>query len=93
MKTMDIFEELISTPEKFEEVSNLLLTFANNNLAQINQKINTLRDLRTGALFIPLIGMTGQFFVPLNHYSILASTNEQQVISIFKHRLRMFNWH
>ena len=79
LKTMDIFEELISTPEKFDEVCNLLLTFANNNLAQVNHKINTLRDLRTGALFIPLIGITGQFFVPFNQYSIIASTNEQQV--------------
>ena len=79
---MDVFEELISTPEKFEEVVSLLLAFANNSLAQINHKINTLRDLKNGALFIPLIGMAGQFFVPFNQYSIIASTAEQQTENV-----------
>lgn len=75
----DVFEELIDSEEKLDEVCQLLLTFVNNNMEEIGIQVDDLSDLHDGHHLILLSGMVGSFFVPFNHYFRNPATDEEKV--------------
>ncbi|KAI8910393.1 hypothetical protein EDD86DRAFT_189825 [Gorgonomyces haynaldii] len=75
---MDAFEELISSPEQFEEVKALLLQYCNEKLAECHIKLKDVAELRTDQLVV-LIGILGGFFVPMSLWQLKPKTPEQKL--------------
>ena len=74
-----LYDQLIDSPEKLEEVCQLLLMFVNNNIGEIGLQINDIVDLYDGGYLIILIGMIGKFFVPLNKFKMEPETDDEKV--------------
>jgi hypothetical protein len=82
LESLGLYEELINTPEKFEEACVLLLEFANNQLDAIGLKLKSLKEFSSGAMFIILIGLTRRFFVPFNQYYTMPKNSTEKVFII-----------
>ncbi|KAJ3271331.1 hypothetical protein HDV01_006836 [Terramyces sp. JEL0728] len=77
----EVFEELIETPDKLQEVEILLLEFVNRILQDFRLAIDSLQALADGGKLILLIGSIGQFYVPLSKF-FLDPTEEQCQINV-----------
>ncbi|KAH6570701.1 hypothetical protein BASA50_003253 [Batrachochytrium salamandrivorans] len=75
---MDSFDTLVDSPQKFQELSQLLLGFVNLNLAEIDTQVTDLSLLHDGMHMIRFIGLLSNFFVPLSKYHPKPTLDEQK---------------
>ncbi|KAL5037415.1 hypothetical protein BDV3_006908 [Batrachochytrium dendrobatidis] len=79
---MDAFDVLVDSPQKFKELSELLLGFVNMHLAMVNIQANDLSMLDDGVHAIILIGILANLFVPLSKYHLIPSTEAHKVHNV-----------
>ncbi|KAI8901461.1 hypothetical protein BC833DRAFT_577778 [Globomyces pollinis-pini] len=82
MSVQDLYEELIDSPEKFEEISQLLCDFTNKNLEEVGLNIQRLSDLSNGANLLILIGIIGRFFIPFDKYHLNPKDEKQRIFNV-----------
>ncbi|KAH9265936.1 hypothetical protein BASA83_010844 [Batrachochytrium salamandrivorans] len=81
---MDSFDTLVDSPQKFQELSQLLLGFVNLNLAEIDTQVTDLSLLHDGMHMIRFIGLLSNFFVPLSKYHPKPTLDEQKICALCK---------
>lgn len=80
----DAFDTLFDcAPEKLAVVKKSLITFVNKHLSKLNFEINDLNtDFRDGVYLCLLMGLLGEFFVPLSEFYLTPQDVEQMVSNV-----------
>ncbi|KAL2911503.1 hypothetical protein HK105_209034 [Polyrhizophydium stewartii] len=80
-QVVDAFDALVDSPQKFQELVELLLHFTNMHLAVVNIEARDLASLDDGVHLIILIGVLANFFVPMNLYHLTPTLPEHKARS------------
>jgi parvin len=77
----DAFDTLFDhAPDKLAIVKKSLVTFVNKHLNKLNFEVNDLgTDFRDGVYLCLLMGLLGDFFVPLYDFNLTPRDSEQMV--------------
>jgi parvin len=77
----DAFDTLFDhAPDKLAIVKKSLVTFVNKHLNKLNFEVNDLgTDFRDGVYLCLLMGLLGDFFVPLYDFNLTPHDSEQMV--------------
>ncbi|CAH8831964.1 unnamed protein product [Trichobilharzia szidati] len=72
-----------AVPEKLASFQQTLKTFVNRHLNKLNLHVNDLEtEMDDGVYFILLLGLLGNYFVPLHAYHITPTTDSQKLANL-----------
>ena len=78
---LDTFNDLIDSPEAFEEVSNLLLAFVNAQFKEFEIQLPNLKQVGTDHLIL-LMGLLGDYFVPLSKWISRPTSKDDKLMNM-----------
>lgn len=80
----DAFDTLFDhAPEKLQVVKKSLVTFVNKHLNKLNFEVNDLgSDFKDGVYLCLLMGLLGQFFVPLHEFHLTPKDTDQMIHNV-----------
>eukprot|EP00123_Amoebidium_parasiticum_P008226 comp18661_c0_seq2/m.20306 comp18661_c0_seq2/g.20306 ORF comp18661_c0_seq2/g.20306 comp18661_c0_seq2/m.20306 type:complete len:303 (-) comp18661_c0_seq2:320-1228(-) len=80
----DAFDELFDEhPDKIDQVETLITAFVNKHLGKLDKQVESLViDFSNGLNFIFLLGMLGDFFVPIINYNPDPQDDQSKVFNV-----------
>ncbi|KAJ3119376.1 hypothetical protein HK098_005535 [Nowakowskiella sp. JEL0407] len=83
VSTGDKFEEIFLDAEKIDQLTNILTEFVNSNLSELGITIEDIgNDFHDGVKLIFLLGILGEFFVPLYLYKMEPKSTDDKIQNV-----------